>query len=120
MIEADRVIPLTSNQLLVVPTPTHSGEGQQITRCPKCYVAVWSDYGTGDLVRWVKVGTLDHPELCPPGVHIYAEKKQPWLMSLNIKEDAPVFQQYYKSENVWSKDSLERMEAVKQNLKKEG
>ena len=70
-------------------------------------------------MRWVRVGTLDRPELCPPGAHIYTDKKQPWLISLNIEEGAPAFEQYYEKEDVWSRDSLKRIEAVERNSKRE-
>src|SRR5258707_6690502 len=37
-----------------------SGKGQKIARCPKCRIAVWSNYsGAGPSVRFVRVGTLD-------------------------------------------------------------
>ena len=49
-----------------------SGKGQKISRCPKCRVAVWSNYaGGGDAVRFVRVGTLDEPDRLPPDVHIF-------------------------------------------------
>jgi len=59
MIEADRVELLSGKPELVV-TPSASGKGQKIWRCPKCRVAVWSNYsGSGDAVRFVRVGSLD-------------------------------------------------------------
>ena len=61
MIESDRV-ELTHGEVEVVDTPSNSGKGQKIARCPKCRVAVWSNYGGGgDAVRFVRVGTLDEP-----------------------------------------------------------
>ena len=62
MIEADRV-ELTAGEPEVVITPSASGKGQKIWRCPQCKVAVWSNYaGAGDKVRFVRVGTLDEPD----------------------------------------------------------
>jgi hypothetical protein len=43
MIEADRV-EMLSGDVEVVNTPTASGKGQKIARCPKCRIAVWSNY----------------------------------------------------------------------------
>src|SRR5213079_987062 len=70
MIESDRV-ELTSGEVDVVNTPSNSGKGQRIARCPKCRIAVWSHYGGGgDAVRFVRVGTLDDATSLPPDIHI--------------------------------------------------
>src|ERR1700761_6615088 len=62
MIEADRVKLLAGTPEIVV-TPSQSGKGQKIARCPICHVAVWSHYaGAGDAVCFVRVGTLDDPD----------------------------------------------------------
>src|SRR5881409_1445496 len=56
MIEADRV-ELVAGAPIVVETPSASGKGQRITRCPQCSIALWSNYaGAGDRVRFVRVG----------------------------------------------------------------
>lgn len=71
MIEADRV-QLLHGDVEVVDTPSLSGKGQKIARCPKCRIALWSNYGGGgDSVRFVRVGTLDEPDRLPPDVHIF-------------------------------------------------
>jgi hypothetical protein len=44
MIEADRVSVL-KGEVEVIDTPSNSGKGQRIARCPKCRVALWSNYG---------------------------------------------------------------------------
>ena len=116
MIEADRVVSLTDNKPFLVSNPTHSGQGQTVARCPKCYVAVWSDYGSGDLARWVKVGTLDHPDLCPPDVQIYTEHIQSWVKLPLNAAGIPVFEQNYRKEDVWSKESIKRLEALGQSM----
>ena len=54
MIEADRV-ELTAGQPEAVDTPSNSGKGQKIWRCPTCRIAVWSNYaGAGDAVHAVQ------------------------------------------------------------------
>src|SRR6476659_8191217 len=69
LIESDRVeviqrVPQT------VDSPSASGHGPKIARCPACFVAVWSNYsGSGDSVRFVRVGTLVNPDLLPPDIH---------------------------------------------------
>src|SRR5262249_1369776 len=71
MIEADRV-ELLSGEPELVMTPSLSGRGQKIWRCPTCRIAVWSNYGgAGDAVRFVRVGTLDEPDRLPPDIHIF-------------------------------------------------
>ena len=62
MIEADRV-ELPAGEPELVDTPSASGKGQKIWRCPHCRIALWSNYaGAGDEVRFVRVGTLDEPD----------------------------------------------------------
>ena len=65
----------------LVDTPSQSGKGQEIARCPKCRIAVWSHYaGAGPLLSFVRVGTLDDPDRLPPDIHIFTASKQPWVM----------------------------------------
>ncbi len=65
----------------LVDTPSESGRGQKIARCPKCRVAVWShDAGGGAAVRFVGVGTLDQPDQLAPDIHIFTSSKQPWVV----------------------------------------
>ena len=109
MIEADRV-QLLQGEVQVVDTPTLSGKGQKISRCPQCHVAVWSNYaGAGEAVRFVRVGTLDQPDHLPPDVHIHTASKQPWVA---LQDGAPVMAEYYRASEVWPKDSLVRRAAL--------
>lgn len=109
MIEAGRV-ELLAGEPELVNTPSLSGKGQMIWRCPTCRVAVWSNYGgSGDAVRFVRVGTLDNPDLLPPDIHIFTESKQPWVL---LPPDKPAVQQYYKASEMWPKESLERRAAL--------
>ena len=105
MIEADRVV-LSSGAPEVVLTPTLSGRGQKIARCPICRVAVWSNYpGAGDAVRFVRVGTLDDPDALPPDIHIFTMSKQPWVV---LPKGALAAEEYYEREKVWPAESLAR------------
>lgn len=109
MIEADCVVALGDEPEVIV-TPTESGSGQHIARCPTCKVALWSNYaGAGPLVRFVRVGTLDNPDLLPPDVHIFTASKQPWVQ---LPAGDPAFPEYYEREEVWSASSLERRKAL--------
>src|SRR5579862_2256408 len=109
LIEADRV-ELVSGSPEVVPTPSASGKGQRISRCPVCRIALWSNYaGAGEALRFVRVGTLDDPDSFPPDIHIFTESKQPWVV---IPPGARAVSQYYKSAEVWSEASLARRRAL--------
>jgi hypothetical protein len=109
MIESDRV-QLLQGEVVVVDTPSNSGKGQRISRCPKCLVAVWSNYvGAGDALRFVRVGTLDKPGALPPDIHIFTSTKQPWLA---LSPGTRTAAEFYKSAEVWSKESLERRAAL--------
>lgn len=109
MIEADRV-ELCQGEVEVINTPSNSGKGQKIARCPNCRIAVWSNYsGAGDAVRFVRVGTLDEPGRFPPDIHIFTSTKQPWVV---LPEGTPAFAEYYKASEHWPKESLERRAAL--------
>jgi len=109
MIEADRVT-LLAGEPELVDTPSASGMGQRIARCPKCRVAVWSNYaGAGPVVRFVRVGTLDEPDRLPPDVHIFTASKQPWVL---IPPGTPSVPEYYEREKLWPAESLARRQAI--------
>ena len=109
MIEADRV-ELLHGGVDVVLTPSDSGKGQKISRCPICRVAVWSNYaGAGDAVRFVRVGTLDEPDRLPPDIHIFTMSKQPWVV---IASGVPAVPEYYDRDAHWPKESLARRAAL--------
>jgi len=91
-----------------ITTPSPSGKGQKITRCSKCKVALWSSYfmgGIKDLMRFIRVGTLDNPDQFPPDVHIYTVSKQPWV---NLAPNALVFEKFYDFEKIWTRVNNER------------
>jgi len=109
MIEADRV-ELLQGTPQVVLTPSASGKGQKIARCPTCRIALWSNYaGSGDRIRFVRVGTLDDPDRLPPDIHIFTSTKQPWVV---LPEGALVFPEYYDRETCWPAESLARRKAA--------
>ncbi len=109
MIEADRITSLGAEPELVA-TPSASGLGQAIARCPKCRIAVWSNYaGAGPLVRFVRVGTLDEPDRLPPDIHIFTASKQPWVV---IPDGVPAVPEYYDRDEYWPAESLARRRAL--------
>ena len=109
LIETDRISAL-SGQPHPVSTPSESGKGQTIVRCPSCHVALWSHYsGAGHDFAFVRVGTLDQPDTCPPDIHIYTDSKQPWVI---LPADVPAMPEYYRRNDYWPEGSLLRRKAV--------
>lgn len=109
MIEADRVT-LSCGEPEIIDTPSNSGKGQKIARCPQCRIALWSHYaGAGPLIRFVRVGTLDEPDMLPPDIHIFTASKQPWVV---IPPGARVMPHYYDREQCWPAESLARRKAI--------
>ena len=109
IIEADRVVVLRGTPE-IVDTPSNSGKGQRIHRCPVCRIALWSNYsGAGDTVHFVRVGTLDEPDRLPPDIHIFTASKQPWVV---LPPGTPAVEEYYKSAELWPADSLARRKAL--------
>lgn len=109
MIESDRVTHLGAEPE-IIDTPSNSGNGQKIARCPKCRIAVWSNYSSaGPLIRFVRVGTLDAPDLLPPDIHIFTASKQPWLQ---LPADVPSVPEYYDRDVFWPAESLARRQVL--------
>jgi hypothetical protein len=109
VIEASRVV-VESGELEVIATPSASGHGQKIHRCPRCKIALWSNYrGGGDAIVFVRVGTLDEPDRFPPDVHIYTSSKQPWLV---LPPGARAFAEFYNPKEIWSAEARERWAAA--------
>jgi len=95
-----------SGQPEPVVTPSNSGRGQTIVRCPQCRIALWSHYaGGGPAFSFVRVGTLDNPDLLPPDIHIFTSSKQPWVI---LPPDVPAAAEYYDRNAHWPPQSLER------------
>ena len=112
LVETSRVTVL-EGRTEMIDTPSNSGRGQKIVRCPQCRVAVWSHYaGAGEALSFVRVGTLDEPHRAPPDVHIFTSTKQPWVV---LGEDIPIFEEYYSAKALWPPDSLQRAIALKES-----
>ena len=89
-----------------VVTPSASGKGQEIWRCPVCRVALWSHYPTRRRkLAFVRVGTLDEPGACPPNAHIFTRSKLPWLV---LDDSVPAFPVFYDPNALWPAESLAR------------
>ncbi len=109
MIESDRV-GLLAGEVDIVDTPSDSGLGQRIARCPRCRIAVWSHYaGAGPVLRFIRVGTLDDPDRLPPDIHIFTASKQPWVV---LPAGTPAVPEYYDRDRYWPAASLARRQAI--------
>jgi hypothetical protein len=110
MIETSR-LRLLAGTPTTVNTPSASGAGQQIVRCPRCWVALWSHYaGAGPEVAFVRVGTLDEPGRLPPDIHIFTASKQPWVV---LAPGTPAVPEYYDRTQYWPAESLARRRALR-------
>ncbi len=109
MVESDQV-ELLEGEVESIDTPSPSGLGQLIVRCPACKVAVWSHYGGArQAIKFVRVGSLDEPDACPPDIHIYTSTKQNWVQ---LSAEVPVVEEYYQRSKYWPPDSIARFKKV--------
>ena len=108
LIEASRV-ELLSGEPQPITMPLNGGSPNRIFRCPRCQVAVWSEYGGRSAVRFVRAGTLDEPSAVRPDVHIYTRSKLPWV---GLPESVPAFDAYYDPKSLWPAASLARRKAA--------
>jgi len=109
LIESDRVA-LLEGTVDVVHTPSNSGKGQKIARCPTCRIALWSNYaGSGDALRFVRAGTLDEARRVAPDIHIYTSTKHEWVI---LPPDVPAVAEYYDRKQYWPEQSLARRAAA--------
>ena len=110
VIERDRVTLLAEEPELVM-TPSESGRGQEIARCPSCRVAAWSHYpNAGRKAAFVRCGTLDAPAAVVPDVHIFTRSKLPWV---RLPEGAKAYEAFYADPGeVWSDAARARWKAM--------
>ena len=94
-----------------VLVPTDSGGKHWVARCPTCRTAMWNEHGTRQAItRYVRVGTLDNPNVLAPLAHIFTRSKQPWLP---LSKEVPAYRAYYDAAKIWPPASLQRYAAAK-------
>ena len=109
LVEAEAVT-VTKGSPETIDTPSNSGRGQPIVRCPKCHVALWSHYSAfGATVNFMRVGTLDQPQVFPPDIHIFTSTKQPWVQ---LEGGVPAVDEYYRRSEYWPAESIERFKRL--------
>jgi hypothetical protein len=110
IIESDRLV-VSRGSVMATTIATASGKGQRISYCPDCLTTLWSNYaGMGEMVCFVRVGTLDNPQLTPPDIHIHTESRQPWV---RLPDDVPVMERYYRAKEMWPQQSAARFRALR-------
>jgi hypothetical protein len=103
--EMDRV-ELLAGEPEPIDTPSASGKGQVILRCPACKVALWSHYaGSGEAVGFVRVGTLEEAASLTPDIHVYTRSKLSWV---RLPDGVPAVEGYYRPKDVWPPESRAR------------
>ena len=91
-----------------VDVPRDDGSVQRIFRCPRCQVAVFSEYSRSG-VWFVRAGTLDDPTDVTPDVHIYTRSKVRWV---DLPAGVPAYAEYYDPSQLWASESLRRVQAI--------
>ena len=108
-------VEVAHGQPQTIHTPSDSGKGQQIIRCPTCEVALWSHYaGAGEKAAFIRAGTLDQPDVCPPDVHIFTRSKLPWVA---LPEGVPAFEIFYGRNDlprIYGEDGAARCRALRE------
>ncbi len=110
LVERDQLV--VEGLVEIVDTPSCSGRGQKITRCPTCRVALWSSYSS-PAFAFVRVGTMDEPSRFPPDVHIFTSTRQPWVQ---LPDGVLAFTEFYDIPSVWSQEARARAAAAKERL----
>jgi hypothetical protein len=112
LVEASEVA-LLRGHVEVIDTPSNSGRGQRIARCPDCKVALWSNYSAAQgAIHFVRIGTLDDPDAFPPDIHIFTSSKQPWV---NLEGGAPAVLEYYDRQEYWPEESVRRYHVARRS-----
>jgi len=105
LLEAD-VVEVQCGTTEAVNTPTNSGAGQVIHRCPTWRVALWSQYSSADeAVCFLRSGTLDAACTVKPNIHIFRSSKQPWVV---LPVEVPAVEAYYNWREMWPSSTADR------------
>jgi hypothetical protein len=104
-------IALLGEAPVIIDTPSASGKGQWIARCPHCQVAVWSHYPLArEAAAFVRAGTLDDKQLIAPDVHIFTASKAVWV---TLADGKPAFEEFYADRlAIWGREAMDRWEAL--------
>lgn len=94
--------------------PSNSGKGQTLHFCPDCKVTLYSNYnGASPYLSFVRIGTLDNPDECPPNAIIFTSTKQKWVC---YPDNIPQFEEYYDMKALYPAESWARRTALKPKI----
>ena len=64
-------------------------------------------------LSFVRIGTLDNPDECPPNAIIYTNTKQKWVC---YPDNIPQFEEYYDMKALYPAESWARRSALKPKI----
>lgn len=89
MIETERIAVLTGEPEERALERDDIG-GTRAWRCPTCEALLWADHPMfGDMIRFVRMGTLDHADTLAPDAHYFIRSRHSWV---TISADVPQFE----------------------------
>src|SRR5919204_4062338 len=115
LIERERV-ELLAGTPQPVEVPREGPGSHTIFRCPKCQIAVFSEYTYREIL-FVRGGTLDDPSAVAPDVHIYTRSKLDWV---TLPASVPAVDVFYDRNELWPAESLERLQALIESTPSDG
>jgi len=121
IIETSNFCITSQTKPVLIDTPSASGDGQTVARCPNCYVVLYGDYGgDGTWTTFVRAGTLDDQskKTVKPDIHVFTSTKMDWVDLTSEKErGVPVIEEGdYQRSQVWRKDALEKFYLLKHKM----
>lgn len=104
LVEADR-FELVQGEIERIDTPSSSGQGQEIVRCPVCKVALWSTTARRG-GRFISCAS-ERSRIRAPArrTYIYISTRQPWVVP---PADVPAVPEYYRRSDYWPAESIAR------------
>ena len=102
-------IELLGEAPVAVSMPTEGEHPHDCYRCPRCQVAVWSDYRRRKVMLFVRIATLERRAELPPDAHIFVRSKLP---RVRLPEGAAAFDAFYELDRQWPAESLARRKAL--------
>src|SRR5262249_8293823 len=82
-----------------------SGQPHDVYFCGRCGTYLWGHYHPSGDTLLVGVVTIDDPSAITPAVTICTRSKLPWVQ---IPTGVPAFNAFYKLDDVWPAESLQR------------
>jgi hypothetical protein len=103
--------------------PGEDPKGRLVARCPRCFVAVWTQYaGTGRYVKFIRGGTLDRMSVdgrivenaLRPDMYIFTATQMPWVdFPDGLDDPRRVVKEYYDPAERRPKEAQERLLALR-------